>query len=157
MILFSLSIKKCVFSAGSVPPSSHLTFCALTKSNLYFDCFFEIIITEPTLWKLLTFHNPNLISIFRHLGRLSNESAQVWGFISFFVTNLFFTVKVCQPHAQPPSWRTTPCSLSAAAYSIYSQLAGGRSSILNLRTRHSVVTGTHLTWNSGYTQSTIYI
>jgi hypothetical protein len=25
-------------------------------------------------------------------------------------------------HVQPPSWRTTPCRLSAAAYSIYSQL-----------------------------------
>jgi len=24
--------------------------------------------------------------------------------------------------AQPPSWRTTPCRLSATAYSIYSQL-----------------------------------
>jgi hypothetical protein len=27
------------------------------------------------------------------------------------------------PHAQPPSWRTTPCRLSATAYSIYLQLS----------------------------------
>jgi hypothetical protein len=43
----------------------------------------------------------------------------------------------CQPHAQPPSWRTTPCRLSAAAYSVNSQ--EGVSSIRNLRTRHAVV------------------
>jgi hypothetical protein len=49
----------------------------------------------------------------------------------------------CPP--PPPSWRTTPCRLSAAAYSIYSRLtsiAGGRSSIRNPRTRHAVGTGT---------------
>jgi hypothetical protein len=30
-------------------------------------------------------------------------------------------VRSCQNLAQPPSWRTTPCRLSATAYSIYSQ------------------------------------
>jgi hypothetical protein len=33
----------------------------------------------------------------------------------------------------PSNWRTTPCRLSATAYSIYSQV----SSIRNLRTRHA--------------------
>jgi hypothetical protein len=45
------------------------------------------------------------------------------------------------------SRRTTPCHLSADAYSIYSQLpykAGGCSYIRNPTTRHAVVTGTHL-------------
>jgi hypothetical protein len=62
-----------------------------------------------------------------------------------FVTSLFFTVKGCEPHVQPESWRTTPCRLSAAAYSVYLQLpiAGGRYSIRNSRTRHAVGTGTH--------------
>jgi hypothetical protein len=49
----------------------------------------------------------------------------------------------------PPNWRTTSCRLSVAVYSIYSQLtsiAGGRSSVRNLSTRHAVGTGTHLTW-----------
>jgi hypothetical protein len=51
------------------------------------------------------------------------------------------------PPPQPLTWRTTPCRLSTTAYSVYSQLSsisGGRSSIRNLRTRHAVVTGTHL-------------
>jgi hypothetical protein len=46
---------------------------------------------------------------------------------------------------EPPSWRTTPCRSSAAAYSIYSQppsIAGGHSSIRYPRMRQ----GTHLTW-----------
>jgi hypothetical protein len=46
---------------------------------------------------------------------------QVRGFFRIFLTSLFLTVK-SYPHAQPPSWRTTPCLLSATAYSMYSQL-----------------------------------
>jgi hypothetical protein len=64
-----------------------------------------------------------------------------------------FTVRGCWPHAQPPSWRTTPCRLSATAYSIYSQLPsvpGGLPSTHNLRTRHAMVTRTHLTWAGGH-------
>jgi hypothetical protein len=41
----------------------------------------------------------------------------------------FFEARVCKPHAQPPSWKTTHCWLSSSAYSIYSQLpfiSGGR-------------------------------
>jgi hypothetical protein len=54
-------------------------------------------------------------------------------------------VRGCYPHAQPQSWRATPCHLPATAYSIYLQLtsiAGGRSIIRNPRTRHAVGTGT---------------
>jgi hypothetical protein len=63
----------------------------------------------------------------------------------------------CPPHS---SWfdhpnniwwwvQTTPYRLSATAYSMYSQLpstSGGCSSTRNLRTRHAMVTGTHLSW-----------
>jgi hypothetical protein len=47
-----------------------------------------------------------------------------------------------------PKLEDDPFRPSATAYSMYSQLpsiSGGRSSIRNLRTRHAVVTGTHLT------------
>jgi hypothetical protein len=60
---------------------------------------------------------------------------------------VLFTARSCWRLAQTLRWRITPCQLSAAAYSIYSQLpsiSGGRFSIRNLRTRHGVVTGTHL-------------
>jgi hypothetical protein len=67
----------------------HLTSCTPTKCNLYFYSSLETVIREPALCKLLTFHNPNLIPIFRNLGRLSKESVQVQCCILFFVTHLF--------------------------------------------------------------------
>jgi len=48
-----------------------------------------------------------------------------------------------------PSWKINPCWLSTSAYSIYSELCsiyGVRLSFPSLRTRHAVVTGTHLSW-----------
>jgi hypothetical protein len=128
-----------------VPPPSHLTSCTPTKSNLYLVTSLEIVIREPALYKLLTFHNTNLVSIFRRLGRLSKESVQVRGSIEIVVTNLF----VYGEGLSVPRWRTSPCHLSAAAYSIYSQLpstVGDRSSIRKLRKSHAVPTGTHPTW-----------
>jgi hypothetical protein len=62
------------------------------------------------------------------LGHLSKESIQAWSPLWHFITSLFFIVRSCQHHAQPPSWRTTPCRLSATAYSIYLQppsISGG--------------------------------
>jgi hypothetical protein len=92
---------------------------------------------------LLTFHVPNLMSIFFRLGRLSKESVQVRGFLFTFATGLFFKVRRCKPHAQPPSWRTTPvgCPRLLIQYirSCPPKLEGV-SSIRNLRTRHAVVT-----------------
>jgi hypothetical protein len=49
--------------------------------------------SEPALYRLLTFHVPNLISIFLRLGRLSKGSVQGRGFFRIFVTILFFTVR----------------------------------------------------------------
>ena len=65
-----------------------------------------------------------------------------------FFTKPVFTVS-CQHLAQTQSWRSTPCRLSETSYSLYSQLpfmSGGRCSIQNPRTRHALVTGTHLSW-----------
>ena len=51
----------------------------------------------------------------------TKESVQVWGLVKCFITSWGFTMRTYHL-AQPPSWRTTPCRLSATAYSIYSQL-----------------------------------
>jgi hypothetical protein len=69
--------------AGLVPPPSHLTSYTPTKANLYLASSLETVIKEPALYKLLTFHVPNLISIFRSLGRLSKEPVQVRGSCKF--------------------------------------------------------------------------
>jgi hypothetical protein len=73
---------------------------------------------------------------------VAKESVHVRGALKHFVTIKNFYSEGCRSHAQPPSWRTTSCRLSATAYSIYSQLPsvhGGLPSIRNLRTRHAVV------------------
>jgi hypothetical protein len=143
----------------SVPPPSHLTSCASTKCNLYLYSSHETVMREPALCKFLTFHISNLVSIFRCLGRLSKKSVQVQGSCVFFITRLFVYGKVLLPHIQPPSYGTTHCRLSAAVYSIYSQLpsiVGGRSSIRIPRTRHALVTGTHLTWGRSSTYRIFY-
>jgi hypothetical protein len=64
------------------------------EHQVHFASSRKTVIREPTLYKLLTFHNPNLISIFCRLGRLSKESVQVRDSCGFFVTTLFFMVKV---------------------------------------------------------------
>jgi len=81
----------------------------------------------------------------------TNVSFHVQGTCTCFVTKAFFTVRSCQHLTQPPSWRVTPCRLSATAFFEVFAAAlhiGGRSFIHNLRTRHSVVTGTHLSRNN---------
>jgi hypothetical protein len=59
------------FHSGSL--TSHLTSHTPTKSNLNFDA----VTTESALYKLLTFHNHNLMSKFLRLRPLSKEDAEV--------------------------------------------------------------------------------
>jgi hypothetical protein len=76
------------------------------------------------------------------LGR-AKESVHVRGALKHLVTIKNVYGEGFQPHAQPPSWRATPCRLYATAYSMYSQLPsvpGGLPSVRNLRTPHAVVT-----------------
>ena len=74
-----------------------------------------------SLYRLLTFQVPNLMSLFHCSGR-TKVSTQVRGKCLCSVTKPVITVTSCQHLAQPPSWRTTPCRLSATVYSLYSQL-----------------------------------
>jgi hypothetical protein len=47
------------------------------------------VISDPDLYRLLTFHVPKLISLFRSWGR-TTESVHVRGFVGCFVTSYFF-------------------------------------------------------------------
>jgi hypothetical protein len=69
---------------------------------------------------LLTFHVPNLMSLFRCLER-TGVSEQVRGSFKHFVTGYVFTVRSYHL-AQYSSRRTTPYRLFATAYSTYSQV-----------------------------------
>ena len=68
-----------VFLIWSPECSSHLTFYTLTKSNLYLANYLTNVVSDPDLYRLLTFHRPNLISIFHFSGR-TEGSVRFWGF-----------------------------------------------------------------------------
>ena len=86
----------------------------------------------------------HIMSLFRFLFR-TKVSIQVRDKCPRWVIMPFFTERSCQHLAQPPSWRITPCWFPRLFNIIAATLhTGGRSSICNLRTRHAVVTGTHL-------------
>jgi hypothetical protein len=121
-----------------VPLPSHPTSCTPTKSNLYFHSYFETVIREPAVKKLLTFHNLNLVPILRRLGCLSKKIRPGPRLCLIFHNQFIFHGEGLLAPRPTPSRRITPCHLPVVAYSIYSQLP----SISNLRMCHAVVTGT---------------
>ena len=128
-----------------MPPLSHLTSYTPTKSNLYPANSLAAAESEPSIYGLLTFQVSNIMSLLRCLLVRTKVPVQVRGFLCEK-----FRKKICfygEHLAQPPSWSTTSCRLSTTAYSIYSQLPSTLEAvpfIRNLRTRHAVVTETHL-------------
>jgi hypothetical protein len=87
------------------------------------------------------------MSLFRCLGR-TEVSVQVRGFVcEYFVTKMRFHGE--ELLAPRPMRKLEDHPLSAVLDCLFNTFAatlhiGGRSSIRNLRTRHAVVTGTHL-------------
>lgn len=61
------------------------------------------------------------------------ETVQVRGAFRHFITKYVFTVRDCQAHSQPPSWRITPCRLSVIVYSTYSQVPSISGCLLHLQ------------------------
>ena len=112
-----------------MPPLSHLISCMPPKPNWYLANALTAAVSEPALSRFLTFYVPNLMSDFHCLG-CTRVSVQVSGKCLCFVTKQVFMVKSCQHLTQPPSWRSTPCWLSATAYSLYSQLHSTLEAIL---------------------------
>jgi hypothetical protein len=75
--------------------------CPIWPPVLPLNTIYILIILPPLSWakpasySLLTFHVPELMSMFSSLGHLSKESVQVRRPLWHFVTSLFFTVKSC--------------------------------------------------------------
>jgi hypothetical protein len=97
MIFISFSIEKiiipCPYCASFVPPNllhTHYLVNSLAAA-----------ISEPALYRLLTFRVPNLMSLFRCLGRIE-VSVQVRGFVcEHFVTKIRFHGKLLAPRPTP--------------------------------------------------------
>jgi len=143
MILFSFPIRKIIIPCSYCASLSHLTACTPTKSNLYLANSLATAVNEPTLHRLLTFHAPNLMPIFRCLRRSKYNPGprQVFMLLN---KNSFYCEDLSTTRPNP---KLEDHPLSADGYCLFSILAatlhtGGRSSIRNMRTRHAVVTRT---------------
>jgi hypothetical protein len=95
----------------------------------------------PSLYNLLTFQVPDLINI----PSLSSFLQRIHPNPRFYQTvpNVYSLRWMVISPTPPPNCENTPCRLSPAAYSMYSQLtsiAGGRPSVYDPRTRLAVVT-----------------
>ena len=147
-----------------MPPLTQLNSCTPTKSILYLANSLAAAVSEPALYRLLTFHVPNKMSLFllRDTSfRNTPPRRSEWGsslpqdcFVSrgsispceYFLTGFFQGEALLAPRPTPkledhPSSAIRDCLFNIFAATL---LNGGRSSIRNLRTRHAVVTGTHL-------------
>jgi len=82
-------IIPCSYPAPFVPPN-----LLHTHYNLYLANSLADAVSEPALYRLLTFQVPNLMSLFRCLGH-TTVSAQVRGSGIYFVTGYIFTVRSC--------------------------------------------------------------
>jgi len=69
VIFISFSIEKIIVPALTVSPLSHLTSWTPTKSNFYLANSLVTALSEPALYRLLTFHVPKTMSLFRCLLR----------------------------------------------------------------------------------------
>jgi hypothetical protein len=87
------------------------------------------------------------MSVFRCLGR-TKVSVQVLGFVrEYFVTKIhFYSEELLAPRPTPKVEDHALSAVSHCSFNIFVATLhiGGRSSIRNPRTRHAVVTGTHL-------------
>jgi hypothetical protein len=95
--LHIIRIILCPFSA----PFSHLTSCTPAKYSLYFPNSLATVFNEPALYRIQTFHVPNLISLYRCLGR-ARESVNFRGPYKYFPTNIYFFTVGGGLLVQPP-------------------------------------------------------
>jgi hypothetical protein len=94
-------------------------------------------------WQIEMFlpsHNFYLISLIA-----SGEMYELWSssltrLLVILRNKLIFKVRSCQSHAQPKSWRTTPCRLLIQYIRSYAPIWRPSPPSANLRTRHAVVT-----------------
>jgi hypothetical protein len=77
-----------------------------------FDISFATLMGEPVLYGLLTFHVPYKSHVyFPQLRSFIQRIRQRPRSFVTFHNKLIFTVRSFWPHAQPLSWRSTPCRL----------------------------------------------
>jgi hypothetical protein len=126
-------------------------FTSASHMSLSLASSIQPIPPHSTSWRSVLSHVLSLL-------RSYQVSVQVRGFVcEYFVTKIRFHLDELLPLAQPSKLEDHP--LSAVRDYLFNIFAatlciGGRSSIRNMRTRHAVVTGTHLSHGSHIWHST---
>jgi cytochrome b561 len=133
-----------------MPPLHHLTSCTTTKSNLHLTNSLATVVREPGTWPIQAPYIPgNEPHIPFPLLRLHQSIGPVLRHVFMFRNKAsFYSVQLSAPCSTP---KLEDYPLSAVHNCLFNTFAatlhiGGRSSIRNLKTRHTVVTGTLLSW-----------
>jgi len=130
-----------------VPPLTHLTSCIPTKSNLNLPNSLAAAVKEPDLYRHLTLqstksHVPlTLLRSYRSISQGPRLFLQI-----IRNTILFYGEELL---ATCPTSKLGDHSLSAVRNYLFNIFAatlhiGSRSSIINLKTRHAIVTGNQI-------------
>ena len=86
--------RKKIILAVTLPPSSHLTSCTPTKSNLYLANCLAAAVSEPAPYRPLTFHVQNHVP-FPLFGSYRKSSSGPSHMFPFRKKDSFFTVRSC--------------------------------------------------------------
>ena len=132
-----------------MPPLSHLTSYTPTKSNLYLANSLAAAVSEPSIYRLLTFHIQNLMPIFRSLYRSEYQSRSE-ALLAWFRSLICFYGDVLLAPSPTPKLDGHPLSaVRDCLFNIFTSTlrTGACSSIRKLRTCHAIVTGTQFSWN----------
>jgi hypothetical protein len=105
----------------------HILLCCIMLQSTYLLTYLHTYSMEHSpSWEANRFKKKKKISRIlwnSNVHYCIHKCLQVRGFLcEHFVTRYVFTAKSCWHLAQPPSWRSTPCRLSATAYLIYCRL-----------------------------------
>jgi len=146
MIFVSFFVEKIIipspYRALVVPPKSRIN----GKSKLHYTNSLSVAVSEPAVYRLITFHVPNLIS---HFSLLSSYQSIIPGprqVFTFRKKNATYNGEELSTLRPTPKLEDDHLSaIRNCLFNIFvaSLHIGGRS-IRNLRNPDAVVTGTHL-------------
>jgi len=127
-----------------VPPLSHLTTYTPSKSNLHLDNSLPTAVSEPALYRLLTFQMPNgRFPYITFIVRKDQSKPKILRMVHNMV--VFEAEQLLAPRPTP---KLGDHPLSAVCHCLFYILTRPfkLESIRNLRTRRGVVTGTDLSY-----------
>jgi len=146
-MLFPVDDFRFLFHRKILIPCSYCAPFVPPNLLLYLANSLAATISEPDLYRLLTFQVPNLMSLFLVLRLYQSISPGLRLSVWIFHNKIHFYSEEFLASCPTPKLEYHP--LSAVRDHLFNIFAaavriGGRSCIRSSRTRHSVVTGTHL-------------